>query len=264
MRFRLFVYGKFLCLVLLFAMFFMQTASAQKITTLSFDNVIIALQATTGNFTPEELIKYIITRVKVLGVNFKLSPANENTLIEAGATSELIEVIRQESLRINLSRDEIAAANDFYNLGLEYYNALNYDQAIENFQKAIDINPRLGLAYGGLGLAYYEKKDYEQSIEYYSKAIAANPAPALYINRGVSYHAAKNYDKAAQDFTQVIQTQPTNKKAYFNRGAAYFSNNQFDKAIPDFEKVLELDPKYPNAEKKLDLCKTQQAKKESQ
>lgn len=264
MRFNLLTYRKFLILVLLCGAFYVQTVSAQKIKVLSFENIMNALADTTSGMSSDELLNHISDRVKVWGVDFKWSEEKERELREAGAPPELIETIRRESLRETISQKDSSTANEYYNNGLKYLDALQYDYAIDNFEKAIEINPRLGLAYGGLGLAHYERENYELAIEYYSKAIAASPALAFYLNRGAAYDHIKSYDKAARDYSQVIKSQPNNKKAYFNRGAAYFSSNQFDKAITDFEKVLELDPNYPKAQKKLDLCRQLQARKESQ
>lgn len=258
MRFKLFTYKKCLILVLLCAAFYIQTASAQKVITLSFENIMNALQSTNNDFdSREDLLSYISDRVKVLGVDFRWNEQKENALREAGATSDLIEIIRRESLRDKISKEDSDNANNYYNQGLDYLNVLNYEDAINNFQKAIEINPRLGLAYGGLGLAYYKQKKYEQAIDSYSKAIASSPALAFYLNRGAAYHAAGSYDKAARDYTKVIEQQPKNKTAYLNRGTAYFANNEYQKAITDFEKVLEFDPQNINAQKRIKLCKDQ-------
>lgn len=241
-------------LVLLSAAFLVQTASAQKISVLSFENIMTALQDTTSGMSSEELLSYISDRVKVLGVDFKWTEDMEPTLRNAGATSELIETIRRESLREKISLKDSAEANDYYNKGHEFLINQIYGLAIENFNKAIEINPRLGLAYGGLGLAHFEQKNYDLAVEFYSKAIAASPALAFYINRGAAYHFLRNYERAARDFTQVVEREPKNKTAYLNRGAAYFSNDEYEKAIKDFEKVLELDPKNETARKRMNLC----------
>lgn len=232
--------------------FYVHTTFAQN-NTLSLTEITTALQSTSGNYTKEERLSFVAEQVKVRGVDFLFTPTNENALKEAGATSELLEAIREESTRTTASADDIRKANDFYNTGNSFLGGGSYDQAIENFQNAIILNPRHGYAYGGLGQAYYGKKEFEKSIEFYSKAIAARPDPILYSNRAVSYYAARSFDKAIRDYTQVIEKQPESTKAYLSRGQAYFSNNDYDKAIVDYEKALELEPNNNDAQKKLSL-----------
>ena len=47
----------------------------------------------------------------------------------------------------------------------------NYNEAIKNYQKAIEINPESSLVCGNLGVAFGKLKKYKEAVEYYEKAI---------------------------------------------------------------------------------------------
>ncbi len=247
--------SKLLLLALMCGTFYIQTVLAQQDNTLSLKEITTALRSTSGDFTSEERISYIIDSVKVRGVDFLLSSENENQLKEAGATPELLNIIREESEREATSEENIKRSNELYSQGLDLYNKQNFQQAIENFQQAIELNPRHAFAYGGLGVAYFDKKEFEKSIEFFNKAIAVKPNPNLYYNRAAAYFSLREFGKAIRDYSQVIESRPTYFQAYLSRGSAYFSNDQYEKAVEDYEKVLELNPDNKDAPKKLSLTK---------
>ena len=65
------------------------------------------------------------------------------------------------------------------------------------------------------------------------------------MHRGVSYLFTEEYDKAIEDFTQVINSNVEKRempKAFSFRGVAYMETGDFDKAKADFAKALELNP----------------------
>jgi tetratricopeptide (TPR) repeat protein len=60
---------------------------------------------------------------------------------------------------------------EFYNnRGKAYYHKGQYDQAISDFTKALEINPRDDRAYYNRGFIYYLKKEYDKSWEDVKKA----------------------------------------------------------------------------------------------
>ena len=69
--------------------------------------------------------------------------------------------------------------------GIKNLKEKNYDQAIENFSKAITIDPNYVKAYNARGITYSKKEQYDMAIEDYNKAITTDPnyVPA-YNNRG--------------------------------------------------------------------------------
>jgi tetratricopeptide (TPR) repeat protein len=54
--------------------------------------------------------------------------------------------------------------------GIAYYKENLYDQAISDYTKALEIEPRYALAYVNRGIAYYFKREYEKSWKDVKKA----------------------------------------------------------------------------------------------
>ena len=65
--------------------------------------------------------------------------------------------------------------------------------------------------------------DLERAIEDYDKALALEPnyAPA-YSNRGSSYHEKGDLDRAIEDYNKALALQPDYASAYADRGTAYW------------------------------------------
>ncbi len=95
---------------------------------------------------------------------------------------------------------ELKDAAAYNNRGNAYWNEGQYDQAISDYNKALEINPRHTQAYNNRGVAYRSKGQYDQAISDYNKALEINPRfAAAYYNRAIVYLSTGQYDKAWED-----------------------------------------------------------------
>ncbi len=139
-----------------------------------------------------------------------------------------------------------SSSRKYVSKGLEYYKTGKLDEAIAEYNKAIDLNPRDSDAYLNRGVAYHDKELYDQAIYDYGKVIELKPQDAMaYSNRCESYRKKKIYDQAISDCSKAINIKPDYAKAFNNRGAAYDGKRLHDQAVSDYSKAIELDPKYP-------------------
>lgn len=105
------------------------------------------------------------------------------------------------------------------------------------------------------GCAYDDKDDYDNAIKDYSKSIEINPNYALvYNNRGYAYYNKGEYDKAFEDSNRAIEINPNFAEAYNTRGEAEKAKAEmlekdgkpaeavvlYKEAVEDFGKFLEL------------------------
>jgi tetratricopeptide (TPR) repeat protein len=136
-------------------------------------------------------------------------------------------------------------ARTYNNRGIAYQNKGNIDQAVLDYNKAIEINSNYALAYNNRGLAYQNKGNLDQAILDYNKAIEINSNYALaYNNRGLAYQDKGNIDQALLDYNKAIEIDPNCALAYYNRGLTYQNKGNLDQAILDYNKAIEIDPNY--------------------
>lgn len=132
----------------------------------------------------------------------------------------------------------------YFNQGVSYETSGQYDLAVAEYTKAIEINPQYAKAYISRGAIYYSRKNqYDLAIGDYAKAIEINPQdPIAYTLRGHVYMSKRQYDLAVIDFSKSVELNPQDKRTYFNRGLVYYLERQYELAIADFRKTTELDP----------------------
>jgi serine/threonine protein kinase len=131
----------------------------------------------------------------------------------------------------------------YNNRGLAYRKLKENAKAIADFSRATDLDPRIADAYTGRGNAYSDLKEYTKAIADYNRAIGLDPglAPA-YNNRGIAYRELKEYAKAIENYNRAIELDPKFANAYGGRGATYYALNDYQRAIQDFDYALQLDP----------------------
>ena len=124
-------------------------------------------------------------------------------------------------------------ASQVYLLSGEVHRArCEFDWAIEDYNKVIDMNPDNVEAYYNRGVTYHHKGNYDRAIEDYTKTIQLKPDYAnAYYNRGLSFDNKGASARAIEDFTRVIQLDPNDAGAYFNRGLASRDEEDMTEAI---------------------------------
>ncbi len=96
------------------------------------------------------------------------------------------------------------------------------------------------------GIECVKKGDYDQAILEYTKALELKPNDAnIYNMRGNAYHGKGNYDQAILDFSKAIKLNPSDAATYEMRGNAYYQKEEYGKAWADLQKIEELGGK-PN------------------
>ena len=119
-----------------------------------------------------------------------------------------------------------------------------YDSAVADFDKAIELGSEDWEAYIGRGAILVLTDEYERGIEDLDKAIELNPNRAYaYRLRGIAYLTHKeDFESAIADFDKAIALGPDDAEAYQARGLAWFLEEEYDKAITDFDRAIALDP----------------------
>jgi tetratricopeptide (TPR) repeat protein len=97
-------------------------------------------------------------------------------------------------------------AEEHFYQGIEYIRQKNTDAAIEEFTKAIEIDPTYSYAYYNRALEYYRIGDLESCLTDYNKAMELEPDnPYWTYERGFLHLKLGNREKAIIDLERAIE-----------------------------------------------------------
>lgn len=143
-----------------------------------------------------------------------------------------------------LKHDVNASENNylsFNNLGCALAAKGKIQEAIDNFNKAIQVAPDLYLSYYNRGLAYSELGKYQRAIEDYDQTIRLKPDCAgAYISRGIAYAGLSKYEQAIKEFNMTLRLNADDTNAYHNRSLVYFKQGENELGCRDAYKACEL------------------------
>ena len=123
-----------------------------------------------------------------------------------------------------------------------------YDEAIEDFSRAIAFEPRNAEIYALRGAAYMEADNAASGIKDLAKAIELAPnTAAFYATRGLGYAKAEAYEEALNDFGRAIELEPRSPKTYAYRAWTYRQQQQAELGLKDVERAMKLDDKSADA-----------------
>jgi tetratricopeptide (TPR) repeat protein len=132
-------------------------------------------------------------------------------------------------------------AEDFNKLGINKVMERDFKGAIENFYRAIKLNPDYADAYNNRASVRHELGDDPGANKDYTEAILLNRDCAIYHNNlGIISYNSDDYRGAQADHTRAIQLNAGDAQAYNNRGFARLRLGDLQGALKDFTQAIEL------------------------
>ena len=129
------------------------------------------------------------------------------------------------------------------NLGFVLIQKGQVDEAIVQFQKALENNATYYPAYVSLGDALLQKGQADEAIVQYRKALESDPNYAdAHNNLGGALLRKGKVDEAMAQFQKALEGNPNYADARTNLGVALFQKGRVDDAIVQFQDVLRLKP----------------------
>jgi tetratricopeptide (TPR) repeat protein len=128
------------------------------------------------------------------------------------------------------------------------FNRFRTDDAIQELNRAAELNPRYALTYSHRGDAYADQGQLDQALADYHRALEINPRFAMaFLNRGILYAKQSRLDQAMADFNRALKADPLYVQAYYSRGNVYGQQGRWDQAIADYDRLLAMNPGHPHA-----------------
>lgn len=204
-----------------------------------------------------------LNQQRLLSRSFHLTPG-----LSAGSddkeTQELFDLAANLTELINSGK---ARPVDRLALGVCQAMLKNYGEAIQNLDKAIDIDNRFTVAYMARGYAKFLKyltdkntisseesvpvdqaiagrmrmNALQEVIADYDEALRLNPRLVYaWFNKGNIFYSVGDYTSALQCYAEALGIDPEFGQAYFNRGLAYLQAGNKSQAFSDLSKAGEL------------------------
>jgi tetratricopeptide (TPR) repeat protein len=124
------------------------------------------------------------------------------------------------------------------NLAVSYYRAGGTANAIEEFRKAIRLDPLNQFAAVNLAKYYVDQREYRQALDYFQIAdVAKSQDPALLLGLAKAYFGAGMEEAALQTISSLNQLGGTDAKVRFSLGLLLAENGQYAAAVKQFQTI---------------------------
>lgn len=181
------------------------------------------------------------------------------------ATDNYLAAIEQYNFVLNYDASEYSVAK---NLGDSWLALKQMDNALVNYEKAKEIDPKVPNIYADIAYVAKQKGDYKTAIENYKKALTLKNAEewrkalgySLWSNNEINSAAKEfrtagdysisgylsqlegNLEMASEDFQKAVTNNPKDYKTRFNLARLYHEQGDLNKARSEYIKILEQKP----------------------
>lgn len=152
--------------------------------------------------------------------------------------------IKQEETKQEVKKEEVSPARRDFSIGYEYLKQKRYDEAINNFLKALAESTSYTDACIALGKAFRDKGDIFSAESAFLNFLSKNPDnPKILGCLGNLYTKMKQYDKARNLFIEAIKRDTTIADLWDVFGGLEEELNNLKDAAKYYEKAYNLKPK---------------------
>ncbi|YAF95471.1 MAG: tetratricopeptide repeat protein [Nodularia sp. CChRGM 3473] len=146
-----------------------------------------------------------------------------------------------QSLALDITQ---ITANEYLKLGVKQMERSDYQEAIENFNQALQVQEDFAVADSDRCL---QLPDYHQASRLRRSFTNADCTQAknlvrkkfeTYLLRGLAYYRQGDDPAAIADYNQAIALKPDDFRVYYNRGLAHAGQENYSQAIVDYNLAL--------------------------
>jgi tetratricopeptide (TPR) repeat protein len=136
------------------------------------------------------------------------------------------------------------SAIDYNNRGLMYFYLKQFLPAIEDYNRAIDLNKKLDNAYNNRANCHAAQGNFLAALSDYEMALDLNPTNLrALINQSITFRELGLYELALENFEiALIWGQKLAGRIYAERGYTYYLRGDWNCAIGDYQRALECLP----------------------
>lgn len=136
-------------------------------------------------------------------------------------------------------------AIELYNKGREYLNTGFYILALENFSKAVELNPFYKEALMGIGEVYFYTFQYDSAIQYYNKVVDIDPDFIdIHFKIAQYYEIQNNIDSALAHYQKIVKVDNANLDALQNIAGIQIKKGALNEAEKTLFFIKKIVPSY--------------------
>jgi len=149
-------------------------------------------------------------------VSIVMGGANAKDCYAAAQTAATLNLASREDVRIcttalteeQLDRRDKAAT--YVNRGVVQMALENYQEAFEDYHRAMKLKPDLGATYLNRGNVFFLAEQYERAIEDYDKALGLGVPMhhVAHLNLGMAYEKLGEFDRAKAEYRHALEQRP--------------------------------------------------------
>jgi|GEM_PF-2213059 len=132
---------------------------------------------------------------------------------------------------------------NWWRRGTCYHVLGNLEQAVRDYNKALELNPDYAEALAYRGVAYHTLDRIPDALDDLTLSIELDDTdPFAWRERGLVYDAMEDYENAIDDYDEALALNPDYALTYVYRGYAYYELKDYAPAKDDFETYLDMQP----------------------
>ncbi|HEX4715529.1 MAG TPA: tetratricopeptide repeat protein, partial [Ktedonobacteraceae bacterium] len=171
--------------------------------------------------------------------------AHYNLAVALAGQGKLAEAIQHYERAIQLRPHYAEAYN---NLGDVLARQGKWPEAIQHFERALQLKPDYAEACNNLGAVLADQGEMPEAVQYYKRALELKPSyPNAHYNLGNALAHQGKLPEAIQHYERALQFKPNYAEACYNMGVALENQGKVSEAIQQFERAIQLRPDYVEA-----------------
>lgn len=157
---------------------------------------------------------------------------------------------KQDKVTVNTSDTQPPAAPQvdqnsmaLFEQGRELYFRKQYNQAIDKFNHALNVDANCYPALSLKGTSWAFQGRYDQGIALINQALALYPGYSFgYFNLGLANELAGRWDPAIAAYQEALRLNPTDAWSYYGIASIYGRQGNVDKVLENLQQAIQIDP----------------------
>jgi tetratricopeptide (TPR) repeat protein len=196
-------------------------------------------------------------------ITFSLEIIKQTTPAAVGLMTEVERLLNEGKFQEVIDKITAAGAGESLNHVLYYYRGAALEkvgdeqQALTDYEKALELNPDFSLVLTNIGRLYAKMGNYQKAIEFYKRALETGSTDVLTLyNYGVCLINVSDNTGAKTVFEKLLGIDPTYPDAHYQLGIICLGLGDIAKAKEYLNKFIELDPENSNVQLAKDILKS--------